>query len=156
MNRSPRYLFVCSGNICRSPMAEVVARGLLEEAGVRAEVSSAGTLGIEGHPASDLATRVVAEIGYDLESHRSRGVTRELLGASDTIFVMAPEHEFEIAGLDGSVESKIERLWEYCDPPGRLTYMFDPVGCGIEVFRMSRDDILECLKNWIAQRHGGT
>ena len=153
MKRALRYLFVCSGNICRSPMAEVMARDILEQAGVRAEVGSAGTLGIEGHPTDPLAIEVLRQLGYDLRAHRSRGVIRKLLRRSDGILVMAPENEIGILALDSEAHLKVDRLWEYSASPERLTCIVDPIGEGLEVFVRCRDDILECLKNWVSRHH---
>jgi protein-tyrosine-phosphatase len=126
----------------------------LKEAGVPAEVASAGTLGIVGHGAAGHAVEALAELGYDLSEHSSQGVSRELLRDADHVFVMAPEHELEINALHPGAHSKIHRLWEYADEQRRLTSIVDPVGCELEAFLRCRDDLVECLKNWIAENHG--
>lgn len=88
-----KILFVCSGNTCRSPLAEAITQRLLAEAG-RSDVtvSSAGTNAWDGSPASDGALLVGMERSVDLSSHRSRQLNEEIAGEADLILVMAPSH----------------------------------------------------------------
>jgi protein-tyrosine-phosphatase len=141
---------ICSGNICRSPMAEVIGRRLLDEAGIDADVSSAGTLRIEDQPAARNARHATLEIGLDLEQHRSQGISFEIIDATDVFIVMSPEHEHGLRELSSAVTGKIERLWEHTDEPGRLDEIRDPVGQDVDAFRRCRDEIVECLRNWVA------
>ena len=105
MTREKNIVFVCSANICRSPMAELIGRRLLDEAGPACIVSSAGTLGMEGHPAATNAREALFEIGLDLEEHRSRVVTAQIVEDADALVVMSPEHEIALLG-----EADVERL----------------------------------------------
>ena len=84
-------LVVCTGNICRSPMAEVLLRARLAERGVDARVSSAGTLAWGG-PATGNASLAVAELGASLEGHLSRQLSAELVDASDLVLGMTRDH----------------------------------------------------------------
>ena len=78
-------LFVCSGNSCRSPIAEALLRARLpEHLQDKANVASAGTLGIEGMPATNYAIRVTEEMGGRLAGHRSQGVSAELVAANSS------------------------------------------------------------------------
>ena len=119
-------LFVCTGNICRSPMAEGLlrkalaervgappTRAALERRGYR--VASAGTAGLDHAPASSDAVTAAGELGADLTDHRSRPLTPAMLDAADRIYVMtagqrrtllkfAPEHESRIRLLDRNEE----------------------------------------------------
>jgi protein-tyrosine phosphatase len=85
-----RVTFVCMGNICRSPIAEVVLRRKLAERGVRdVEVDSAGTGGWHvGEPMDDRALAVLAEHGYDGSAHRARQFDRSWFAGRDLILVM--------------------------------------------------------------------
>src|SRR3712207_8152954 len=80
-----KLLFVCSGNTCRSPLAEAIARQQAAERGLDIDVSSAGISAWEGAPASDGALLVGMEHRADLGEHRSRPLTREIVDASDLI-----------------------------------------------------------------------
>jgi len=96
-----KILFVCSGNTCRSPIAEAITRRLLADAGrTDIEVSSAGTNAWDGSPASDGALLVGMERGLDLSEHRSRQLTPQIVAESDLILVMAPSHLARVKELD--------------------------------------------------------
>ena len=87
-----RVLFVCTGNICRSPMAEGMARARIDErypnrAGEIA-VSSAGIAGLDGERANMGAVVTMRDRGVDIAAHRARSVTAELLAASDLVLTM--------------------------------------------------------------------
>lgn len=85
----PSVLFLCLGNICRSPMAERYLRTRLDAEGIDPSgVRSAGLLDRPGRPSPDPAVRTAAEFGVDLSDHRSRALTAEDLDRSDLVFVM--------------------------------------------------------------------
>lgn len=87
----PTVLFVCTGNLCRSPMAAAFARRALAERGAPVTVLSAGTLGSGRGVTADTA-RVMARRGLDMSSHRSRLLEDALTGDLDLIVGMAREH----------------------------------------------------------------
>ena len=94
-----RVLFVCTGNICRSPMAEGVFRSLARQAGLEAAfaVSSAGTSGSHaGEPPSKLAIEAAAARGYDISGQRAQQVTREAIAAADHVLAMDRGHMAEL------------------------------------------------------------
>ncbi len=86
------YLFVCTGNTCRSPMAEVIFNDLLKKRGLHPTASSAGIMGWPGQSASQNAIEAMREIGLDLSKHRSRLLTQAMLGPYDQIYVMSASH----------------------------------------------------------------
>jgi protein-tyrosine phosphatase len=91
-----RIVFLCSGNICRSPMAEVITRAKLAEAGLadRVVVDSAGTGGWhEGDGADPRTVRALAEHGYDGSQHRAREFDRAWFADRDLVLVADREHE---------------------------------------------------------------
>ncbi len=92
-NSKFHVLFVCSGNSCRSPMAEGLLRLKLPSR-LQDEViiKSAGTLGIDGMPAARYSVEIVQEMGGDIARHQSQGVTAELVEDADLILAMANEH----------------------------------------------------------------
>lgn len=146
-SKTQRIVFVCSGNICRSPLAERMAKAMLEERGIPAVVISAGTLGLQGRSAAANSVTVAAEVGVDLEGHRSQGVSIPLMRMADKIVVMAPRHETELLSKDRGLAGKIVRLWEYLDEG--LDHIPDPVGQDVETFRVMRDRVQEALERWI-------
>ena len=86
-------LVVCSGNICRSPMAAEYLRHLARKNGVTGlVVESAGMLDIRDRPASAEAVEALREIGLDLSAHRSRGVTSGRVDRADVVIVMERAH----------------------------------------------------------------
>jgi protein-tyrosine phosphatase len=123
-----RVLFVCSGNICRSPMAEVVARSMLADAGLtdRVEVDSAGTGGWHvGEGADRRTVRALADHGYDGSGHRAREFEPDWFAERDLILVADRGHAREL------------RAWAPDEPARdkiRLLRSFDPdaVAAGTE------------------------
>ena len=97
-----RIVVICSGNICRSPMAEELVRKRAAERGVPVVAVSCGTLGIVGQPAAENGRTAMAEIGMPIDGHRSQGVQAAMIDLADWIVVMAPRHEqFLRAHFDG-------------------------------------------------------
>jgi protein-tyrosine phosphatase len=86
-------LLVCTGNICRSPMAEGFIRRQLAERGVEGvEVESAGVSGWEGSAATEEAVQALVELDIDISDHQARRLTRRLVDAADLVVAMAGEH----------------------------------------------------------------
>ena len=100
--REPRYrvLFVCTGNTCRSPLAEVALRQALGNDASRVEVGSAGTAAGSGSPAQPHARAVARENGLDLEGHQSRRLTADVLAGADLVLLMDPADRARVEGLD--------------------------------------------------------
>ena len=97
-----RICFVCTGNICRSPMAEAVLRGLLEEEGLghAVEVDSAGTTSWHvGDPADRRAVSALREAGYDGSAHRAQAFERSWLADRDLVVALDSGHLDELRAL---------------------------------------------------------
>jgi protein-tyrosine-phosphatase len=95
-----RVLVVCTANRCRSPVAEVLLWKQLALADVPAVVTSAGFLEA-GQPIDPTMASVMAELGIDLSTHRSRQVSAELLADADLVLTMERSHAREVAVLHG-------------------------------------------------------
>ncbi|MEZ5086362.1 MAG: low molecular weight protein-tyrosine-phosphatase [Tessaracoccus sp.] len=86
-------VFVCHGNICRSPMAERVARRRAAERGLELEIVSFGVSAEEErNPIDRRAARILTEAGYDATGHRARRITREDIDAADLVIAAEPHH----------------------------------------------------------------
>lgn len=99
-DRDVRLLYVCTGNTCRSPMAEVITRARAahrELGGIR--VRSAGTMAFEGSPASAGARTAVGERGLDLDHHAARLLGEDELEWADIVLVMSPGHLAAVEAL---------------------------------------------------------
>ena len=83
-------LFVCTGNTCRSPLAEALTRLEAETRGMDVTASSAGTFAASGAPASLQSVRAAARRGADLGAHRSRPLVPDVLAGADLVLVMTP------------------------------------------------------------------
>src|SRR3989440_719266 len=126
-------LFVCTGNICRSPLAAALLERALKERGLDVNVTSAGTGAWDGAPASEGAYLVGLERGLDLSGHRARLLTRELVEQADLILTMARHHRARVDELGG--EGRVFVLGEYAGRQGDEAEVSDPFGGDLDVYR---------------------
>lgn len=137
-------LFVCSGNTCRSPLAEAIARKAVQERGwTHVAVASAGTGAAEGAPASGNGVIVAAEHGLDLAGHTSRQLTPELVDWSDLILTMSAAHMFAVAELGGA--EKVAMLTDFLEGEGMGDPIEDPFGGDTDAYRRAYDHIASAV-----------
>lgn len=154
-----KVLVICSGNICRSPMAAAYLRERLSRAGLgHVVVDSAGTLGIDGVPAAEEAIAAMREIGTDLSGHRSRGLTADDVKTSRIVLAMAREH-LEVAASHGPGPSRrtflLRAFEEGLEPAPDAPDLADPIGRPIEAFRKGRDTIRVCVDHFVTALERG-
>ncbi len=146
--RPYRLLVVCTGNTCRSPMGEALLRRMLEEAGIEAEVRSAGTHAARGWPAHPLASAVAREAGLELSSHRSQPLSREVLSWADTVLCMSRGHVDRARAIDDAADV---RLVTDFDPDSSSEGVVDPIGQEREVYESSFAAIESSFKGFVAE-----
>jgi protein-tyrosine-phosphatase len=132
-------LFVCSGNTCRSPLAEAEFRRLLARAGRDdITVSSAGTGAYEGAPASEGTYLVGLEDGLDLGAHRARLLDRDLVHEADLILTMARGHLSRVERLGGT--GRVWLLGQYAGQ-GPDAEIKDPYGGDVDGYRATLHEL---------------
>jgi protein-tyrosine phosphatase len=129
-----KILFVCIGNICRSPMAE----GLFRHAMPEKAVFSAGLCAMEGDPADPLACKLLADVGIDISAHRARSLSGWMIAEADLIVAMDMDQKRYIEHRFEAARGKTIRIGD----AGRFDVP-DPYQQGPAVFREAYDLIVD-------------
>lgn len=130
-----KILFVCTGNTCRSPMAELLFNKLSIEKGIKAHAQSAGLCTIEGLLINDNSKEALLELGVESDFFRSKDIYDLDLNSFDLVIGMTNEHISELKAM-GISESKIRLLG---------SGIADPYGSSLAVYKTCRDEINNSL-----------
>lgn len=132
-------LVICTGNICRSPIAEALLRNAFPDR----NVLSAGLDAVVGSPPDPLATRLMWERDIDISNHRGQQVATWMLRASDLVLVMEARQRGAVEALYPACRGKVFRMrdWEGKD-------IADPYGRGEMAMSVAVESIVEAVQHW--------
>jgi protein-tyrosine-phosphatase len=128
-----KILFVCTGNTCRSPMAEGLLKKIAGESQVSVEVQSAGLAAFAGVPAAPEAIEACKEKGVDISSHQSQPLGKALVMESELIITMTEKHKEMILKKMPALQDKVALFSEFAG--AGVEDVEDPVGQPVETYR---------------------
>lgn len=140
-----KIIFVCTGNTCRSSMAEAMAKSILQNmdtGGVEVEITSAGTMALPGAPAAENAIKVLESRGIDLKGHTASLLTREEVQEADLVLTMTGTHREQVCALAPGCEHKVFTLAEYTEKGADIS---DPFGGPEDTYRQCAAEIEELV-----------
>jgi protein-tyrosine phosphatase len=134
-------LFVCTGNTCRSPMAEALLQNQLSfSKRKKYSISSAGTNATGSSHASILATEAMQAINIDISGHKSRQLTNEMVDRADLILALSETHAESVRGSYPKTEGKVFLLSDYSGM-NKGSSISDPFGSDLDTYITTRDEI---------------
>lgn len=153
--RAPfEVLMVCTGNICRSPMAAGLLRHRLPPAlQGRVAVSSAGTHALHGHQAEPLAVQTMADTGIDIRDHRARHITREMVRQADLILTMEQAQLETVQQMLGWNKFHVQLLMNF-DPLADGPEIEDPYCGPLSGYQACLQTLEPCIAGVIAHLKG--
>lgn len=150
-------LFVCTGNICRSPFAEGLLENLVDQKGLEGiSVDSAGLLALPDRSVTPLAQQVAAEFGVDLSECRAKSLSQDLVAGSDLVLVMEKSHEEALLSAFPETAGKVLLLRHFARHGSRRRGIADPYGLQYEAYRFCFLDIQDAVSGLVEYLSGGT
>ncbi len=140
-------LFVCTGNTCRSPMAQGLLEDMAKKKGLNLVVKSAGIFALDGQRVSEEAVEALKEEGIDISNHKANMIHRDLVSEANIILTMSKSHKEALLSKYDFLKGKVFTLKEYAY--GVEEDVLDPFGQDIDVYRKTKEDIKKALEEII-------
>jgi protein-tyrosine phosphatase len=151
LSRPPKtarsFVFVCFGNIMRSPMCEALMNRAVTGFPDQVMVTSAGLNAMAGRPAHPWAIMAAQEFGISLENHRARLLTSEMVDRADAIFVMDNQNQVQLLSRWSSARNKVFMLGAYAPKEYRGVEIRDPYYLGQDETRYCYQILNTCIQN---------
>lgn len=158
MKKTRKILFVCTGNTCRSSMAEVLFKKILKDNGIEdVEAASAGTSVFFPSGASEHSIEVMRDRGIDLTSHQSRQVTKAMIHEADIILTMTVNHREKLLNVCPEAADKVFTLKEFAYGVENADTLdiSDPFGLPKEYYEQCSDEIYRALEKVVERIRNG-
>ncbi len=136
-----RVLFVCTGNICRSPMAEGLARHHAARRGLDLDCGSTGLIARNGHPASENGVLALRGRGIDISGHGARRLDANLVSWADVIVAMEEEHRLAVGDYPAAALKAVHLLSEWAGEPPLGPGIDDPIGGTLDEYEKTAAEI---------------
>jgi len=138
-----KVLFVCTANVCRSPMAEAIFNALASDAGMPYGARSAGTAALVDEPMAPHAKEVLGEVGVYPGEHRARQVDAAMMQGADLVLTMTPQQAAALRHVSAVDPGKIQTLLGYAYAAPETERISDPYGQPISAYRAAVRRIIE-------------
>jgi protein-tyrosine-phosphatase len=141
-----KILFVCTGNTCRSSMAEAIFNNMAKEKeDLNMKAESAGIEAIDGMSANDKAIWTLNHRGIDMSAHKSRRIRSAYIEESDLVLAMTRLHKIQILSAYPQANGKVFTLLEYAGENSKLD-IADPYGQSHEIYERCADELEKSIR----------
>jgi len=142
-----KIMFICTGNICRSAMADVMLKKKVKDENKDIEVYSCGIFADQGDGSTREAIEVMKEYGIDLSKHRATHIRNSNIEEMDVILCATTAHKNNVINMYPELEDKVYTMKEYAGYDKNDLDIKDPWGYDINTYRRCAREIEECIKN---------